>query len=147
MQLRSCGRTYRMVARAVLVSCVAAAGCDALLQADYGFANDARVTVEGTSPVPLLLLTSTRYTTLYNASTGQWEASLVVADTQHLATLPFDGSYDLRRKDRFLVRLVNPDSAAEAVVHLQVRMDGRLVYTQRASMRDAALQYMTYFRP
>jgi hypothetical protein len=130
-----------------LLLAVALGGCGSLLQAEHGLADSAAVTVEGSSAVPLLLVTSTHYVRIYDLFTGETEANLITADTVRVAALPYQSSHDLKRKDRFLARLVNPDTAVTANVRLEVRLDGRLVYSQWANIRDAALQYMTYFQP
>lgn len=125
---------------------LAMSGCDSLLGSDQAaFANEARIIVEGTSAVPLRLITSTNFNAIRDPDTGDLVATDVVGDTASLTSLPFDRVFRVRGADRFLVRLINPDISVTATVHLRIHLDDRLVYNQRATMRDASLQYIAYY--
>ena len=137
----------RMAFAAPALIALAAAGCDSLLGTDQSaFANEARVTVDGTSTVPLQLLTSSNFIATRDSISGELVASEIVGETITLSTLPFDRAFDLRGMDRFLVRLANPDPNVTATVHLRIRLDNNEVYNQRATMRDASMQYIAYYR-
>jgi hypothetical protein len=132
---------------ALLAAALMSTGCDNILDSGQAaFAYEARVVVDGSSAVPMRLLTSTRFFMQRDSVSGDLVASEVVGDTQALNRLPHDSTYGIRGADRFLVRLLNSDSVTEATVRLRVYLDGRQVYDQRAVMRDASLQYIAYFR-
>lgn len=125
-----------------------ATGCDSVLGSDQAaFAADAHVRLAGTSPVPLLLITSTAFVARRDLDTGNLVTQLLAADTIVLQTAEFDRHFDIFGRDRFLVRVVNPDADRSADVHLRVSLDDREVYNQRATMRDAALEYTAYYVP
>jgi hypothetical protein len=127
---------------------VASAACDGLLgSGEAAFAADARVLVSGTSPVPLLVITSTNFFSELDVGTGDRVTRLVLSDTLVLETPNLDRHYDIFGADRFLVRIVNPDAENTADILLQVELDGRQVYSQRATMRDASLEYTAFYRP
>jgi hypothetical protein len=130
------------------VFALALSGCDSILGSNQAaFAYEARVIVEGSSAVPLRLITSTNFATSRDPDTGELVAAQVVGDTAHLTGLPFDRVFEIRGADRFLVRLINPDINVTATIHLRVHLDDREVYNQRATMRDASLQYIAFYRP
>jgi hypothetical protein len=127
----------------VLLPVVAA--CNSILDTDQAaFAYEARVIIEGTSEVPLRLVTSTNFIAVPDPETGDLVSSLVVSDTVIVTSLPYNHVFEIRGADRFLVRLTNPD--IDVTVHLRVLMDEREVYGQRATMRDATLEFITYFQ-
>jgi hypothetical protein len=139
--LRRCARF--LLAAALLVT----AGCEGLFGSDQAaFAEEARVLLEGTSPVPILLVTSTNFVAGIDNETGGVVTDLVVADTVVLTTIDVDQTYDIFGADRFLVRVANPDLDETATIHLRVLMDGREVFNQRATMRDASLEYTAFHR-
>ena len=121
---------------------VPAAGCDSLLDSSQEIASDAQVLVTGTSPIPLMLVFSNDYTRVVDAQTGETRTTLARADTLRL-DLPIDRTYPLGASARILVRLINPDSTVTADIHMRVLLDGKQeVYSQRASMRNATLEYV-----
>jgi hypothetical protein len=139
-------RTILALVAAVLGATSAA--CDGLLGTDQAaFAADARVLLSGTSPVPLLLVTSTNFTAEQDFVTGELITNLIVSDTITLATPTLDQHFEILGADRFLVRLINPDLNETADIHLRVELDGRQVYNQRATMRDASLEYTAFYQP
>lgn len=124
---------------------IAVAGCDSLLGTDQAaFAAEARVLLDGTSPVPILLVTSTNFRAGIDDETGEVVTDLIAADTVVLTTIDVDETYDIFGADRFLVRVANPDENETATIHLRVLLDGREVYNQHATMRDASLEYTAF---
>lgn len=133
---------------ALALLALSGSACDGLLGSDQAaFAAEAHVLLSGTSAVPLLLVTSTNFFTVTDPDTGQLFTTLIASDTLTLPTPTADQRYDIFGADRFLVRLVNPDAEETADVHLRVQLDGREVYNQRATMRDASLEYTAYYQP
>lgn len=145
------GRSHALlrIARGLLLAAAGStAACDGLLGSDQAaFAEDAHVLVSGTSPVPLLLVTSTNFVSTLDIDSGLRVTTLILADTLVLETAEFDRHFDIFGADRFLVRLVNPDENETADVHLTIELDGRTVYNQRATMRDASLEYTAFYQP
>jgi hypothetical protein len=130
-----------------LAGALSLAGCDAILSSEAGLADRVEVSVTGSAAVPLLLITSTDFLAEYDFVAEEWRVLLVKADTTRLASLPYNQSRDIKGRDRYLVRLVNPDLSVTVDVGMDVRLDGRLVFTERAFLRDATLQYFTWFGP
>lgn len=146
---RKFNHRLRRAALAVVVAtfAITSAACDSLFGSDtVAFANTARVIVTNEGGVPLLLVTSTRFTARLDPLTGEEVYTVSEADTVNITGAAFDQTFDIEGADRFLTRLVNPDIQRTATVHLRVRLDEREVYNQRATLRDAALQYSNSFR-
>jgi hypothetical protein len=142
------GRALPALLGALVALTLTISGCNSVLESNQAaFADEARVSVEGSSAVPLQLITSTNFIAVRDPVSGELVASEVVAETTSITGLPFNRVFTIRGSDRFLVRLVNPDINVTATVHLRIHLDGREVYSQRATMRDASLQYLTYFDP
>jgi hypothetical protein len=144
-------RRIRRVVQAASLGLVflPAAACDSFLGTDQAaFAAEARVLLDGTSPVPVLLITSTNFLAQRDFETGQIVTQLLAADTVVLTTSDFDvdETYDIFGADRFLVRVANPDDDETASIHLRVMLDDREVFNQRATMRDASLEYTAFHR-
>jgi len=129
-----------------LIVSTLAAGCDSLLDTSRDLAEEAQVLVTGTSPVPLRVILSNNFTNIQNPDDGTITTQLIIADTFDL-TLPIDHRYSLGNNARIFVRVWQPDSAQTADVLMRVLLDGeREVYEQRATLRDAYLEYtFTYF--
>lgn len=137
----------RASAAALVLATFTLSACNSILGSNQAaFAYEARVIVEGSSGVPLRLLTSTNFFASRDMDTGELLASQIVGDTATLNTLPFNRTFNIRGSDRFLVRLINPDADSTATVHLRIHLDDREVYNQRATMRNASLQYIAYFQ-
>lgn len=96
----------------------------------------ANVVIQGTSPVPLSLITSSEFVIETDPETFEQTAVLLVSDTVEI-TPPFDDTYRIDAFERFLVRLVNADSAV-ASIRMQVLVDGSLEYDQAADMSQGA---------
>jgi hypothetical protein len=131
-----------------LALAVTLTGCSSVLGSDQAaFADEARVIITGESGVPLQLLTTTDFVASRDPETGELVPTILTTDTTILATLPHDQVYTVTGWDRFLAKLVNPDTAVTATIQMRVLMDGREVFNQRATMRDASLAFFVYFQP
>ncbi len=126
------------VAFAVLLS-----GCSNLIESEQRLVKNARVTVSGTSPVPMLLITSTNFTATRNLEAGGLNVNYILADTAAI-TLPYDRSYSFGESDRFVVKLVNGDRDSTASVEMRVYLDGEENYRQAAIMKDSSLEFVFY---
>lgn len=136
---RSLVATYGAMAAMIITL---AAGCSSILDTDRTTAGSARVVVTGSSPVPLQLVTSTRFARGFDEE-GQEQIRLIVADTANV-TPPIDKSVAFGTSDRFAVLLINPSTEATADITMTVSVDGKEVYRQAATLRDASLRF-TYF--
>lgn len=120
-------------------------GCDSLLGSGRPrFADRARVIIEGDTPVPLTVVTSTRFIAVRSEG-GSYVSTLILADTVTLDSLPYDQVHGISGADRFLVRLINPDSTVTATIHMRVRLDDNEVFNQRATMRAASLESISFY--
>jgi len=134
--------------RWLALTVVLAGGCSSVLGSDQAaFADEARVIITGESAVPLQLLTSTNFVASPDPESGELIPTILEADTTILEALPHDRVYVVSGWDRFLVKLVNPDTAVTVDIQMRVLMDGREVFNQRAMMRDASLAFFVYFQP
>lgn len=129
----------------LLVTCALGA-CDSLFGADVRFAERARVIVTNEGSTPLLLITSTQFVLTTNLLTGQQNAEISRADTIRINAASLDQTFEISGRDRFFAGVFNPDSTRTATIHLRVQLDDREVYNQRATLRQASLQYASYFR-
>jgi hypothetical protein len=125
---------------------MAAAGCSGLLDSSQNYAENAQIIVTGTSPVPMLLILSNRYTAIADQTTGNITVQIEQADTLELS-LPIDRTYPLGDQFRILARLQNADSTSTASINMRVLLDGKdEVYNQNATMKDSYLEYrFSYF--
>jgi hypothetical protein len=119
------------------------AGCNSITDTDTRPVTNARVVVSGTSPVPLVLVTSFDFGATRSAETNELQVFMVHADTTTIS-LPYDQTHPFGGSDRFHVRLINPDLNETASVRMQLFVDGRAVFDQQANMRDATLTF-TFF--
>jgi hypothetical protein len=131
------------LAGALLVALFATSGCDSIVETDTRPVTNARLIISGTSPVPLLLVTSFNFGATRNVETGELQVTLIRADTLTVS-LPFDRTFPFSGADRLHVRLINPDVNATASVRMQLQVDARQVFNEQANMRDASLSY-TFF--
>jgi hypothetical protein len=130
---------WRIVIGALVVL-IGAAGCSWYSTGPKPPAQ-ARVQVTGTGP--LLIITSEAFDRTVNDSTGVTEMVLYQADTA-TSSLPFDSAYDVAPSDRFLVRVVNPDTVPRDV-QVQVYFDGDLKFDRSATLTNASIQYSRFF--
>lgn len=143
-QLAMCRR--RAGVSALLSALVlAAVGCDGLLDTGREVRTSARIQVSGTSPVPLILMTSDQFLGVQDPTTGQIVTQILVADSLIIDRLPVDTTYSLGQYNRFLVRLINPDTAATALVRMIIRLDDEEeVYDVEARVTGAYIEYTYY---
>lgn len=131
---------------AVVMALGASAGCSSILDTRRNLADEARILAEGTSPVPLTLITSTEYVGARDPATNEFVIDLIDSDTSQVTELPLEERIPLDDNGRIFVRLWNPDLDATASVRLRVYLDDELVYDVSADMRDAYLEYVfVYF--
>lgn len=124
-----------------------ATACDSIFgSSKSAFADEARVIVDGTSPEPLLLITSTEFLTTRDPVSDEVVTTLIVSDTVTLATLPGEAFRRIRGADRFLARIANSDSASTADIHMRVMLDDKLVFDQRALMRNSSLEFTAFYQ-
>ena len=121
--------------------------CSSILDTSEDYADNAIVEVTGTSPVPLLLVSSTNWVYVTDPQTGESTVAMNDSDTVSL-TLPINRSVAITNSYRIFFALINPDSTQTATVRMRVRLDDQLVYDQAATMRDASLEFsFAYGRP
>jgi len=131
---------------AVLAIAASLAACNGLLDTSRDTYSFARVQVTGTSPVPLLLMTSDQFQTVQDPGTGFLTTLLLAADTIVVNTLPADTTVSLGQFNQFLLRLINPDTSKTADIRLIIRLDDKKeVYNVGAKVTGAYLEY-TYYR-
>ena len=120
------------------------AGCG-IFETEDEIADEARVLIEGTSPIPLQVITSTRFERVYNEE-GDLNTLLLVSDTVMIdLETPFDEIFPVKPDVGFLVRLRNLE-ADPAVVSMRVYFDGDLRYDQQnVSLSDASLEFSYIF--
>ncbi len=120
-------------------------GACGLLVSGEEVAENARVVVTGTTPVPLELVTSTKFTRTTD-ETGEVTTTLAFADTIFVSLAePHDQIYPVAPDRGFLVRLRN-FSEEPAVVSMQVYFDGNLHYDrQDMTLQDATLEFSYIF--
>lgn len=128
-----------------LIITLFSAGCNTISDPSEEYAENAHVEVTGTSPVPLLLVSSTNWVYQVNEETGERTIGLVTADTLEVQ-LPVERTVALAPTYRILFRIINPDSARAASVRMRVRLDGDVMFDETATMRDAALEYSFNYR-
>jgi hypothetical protein len=130
----------------LLIVSALATGCDSLLDTSQDIAEEAQLIVTGTSPVPLRVIFSNNFTNIQNPEDGTITTQLIIADTVEL-TLPIDRSYPLGNNARVFFRVWQPDSLQTADILMRILLDGeREIYEQRATLRDAYLEYTyTYY--
>jgi hypothetical protein len=127
-------------ARAIAIAMMlGTAGCN-VFASEPDRVEQARVIIDGTTPVPLTLVTSGNFIVQNDSSTFEPVVTLFLADTASLQ-LPYESMYSMGEYERFLVRLINPDTAT-ATVRMRVLVDGRLEYDQSATMSDASMQFV-----
>jgi len=138
-------RPHSAAGFAALAFALALAGCGGLLDTEHESYTTARVQVTGTSPVPLLLVTSDQFQTVQDPGTGFLETQFLNADSTVIPTLPFDSTVSLGQFNQFLLRLINPDTLQTADIRLIIRLDDKKEdYNVGAKVTGAYLQYTYY---
>lgn len=117
-----------------------------IFENEEDIADNARVVVSGSTPVPLILVTSTKF----QRSVGQGGQPLILptrADTVELElTSVHDQTYPVKPDKGFLARLINPTEET-ATVSMQVYFDGRLQYDQQnVSLTDSSMEFSYTFQ-
>lgn len=139
-------RTRRFALRLLPILAVAlpATACD-VFQPGTETPDQARVVVSGSTPLPLRLITSTRFTRTTDED-GSTVTTFTDADTVYLdVDIDFDRVYPVKPDNRFLARLTNPE-AEDATVSMRVYFDGDLEYDQEnVTLRDASLEFSYVF--
>ncbi|HEX6939847.1 MAG TPA: hypothetical protein VF158_10585 [Longimicrobiales bacterium] len=126
---------------AVLILTLFSAGCNTIEDPTEHYAQNARIEVTGTSPVPLLLVSSTQWAYKIDPATGERVLEIASADTTTIE-LPAEKTVGLAPTYRILFRVINPDTAETATVRMRVHLDEELVYDVEGTLRDASLEYM-----
>jgi len=117
------------------------AGCDLLKGPSRpDRADEAHIEVTGSSPVPLLLVTSNDWGDGFDELTGERIVVLFQADTAQI-DLPHQATVRLAPLYGVLFRVINPDTAQDASIRMRVRLDDELVFDESATMRAASLEY------
>jgi len=120
-------------------------GCGGLLDTEHESYTTARVQVTGTTPVPLLLVTSDQFQTVQDPGTGFLSTLFLNADTAIITELPSDTTVSLGQFNQFLLRLINPDTLQTADIRLIIRLDDKKeAYNVAAKVTGAYLEYTYY---
>lgn len=107
-------------------------------------AENARVEVTGTSPVPLQLVQSTEWFLYTDLETGDELVSLISADTTEVE-LPFERTVAFTNSRRIYFEVRNPELEEEAEIRMRVLFDDAVMFDQSATMRDASLSFSFFF--
>lgn len=133
----------RLVAAPLIIT-LCATGCNTVSDPTEKYAERASVEVTGSSPVPLLLVSSTNWRFESDPETGdQWVVPLT-ADTVEVE-LPADHTVQLAPTYRILYQVINPSEDQEANVRMRVFLDDKQVFDQSATLRNATLEYSYFY--
>ena len=147
MQNRIYRRRSRIAWVALSILTLLTVSCSSILDTSEDYADNAIIEVTGTSPVPLLLVSSTNWAYVNDPQTGESTVAMNDSDTVSLQ-LPINRSVPITNSYRIFFALINPDSTQTASIRMRVRLDDQLVYDQAATMRDASLEFsFAYGRP
>jgi len=127
-----------------LLLAMALAGCSSILDSSGIYPDEAKVTVSGSTPVPIRIITSNNFVGVWNPEAVKWDVTFNAADTAIVTTLPFNRTTPLRDTGVFFVRVTNPDLDATASIDLRVQIDDNDAYRQEATLRDASIEYVFY---
>lgn len=128
----------------VVLALAVLAGCSSILDSSGAFPDEARVTVTGSSPVPLQVVMSNNFIGIWNPEAAKWDVTLHAADTLAVTSFPFNRTMAVRETGVFFVRVTNPDVDATAAITLNVQVDDRDTYRQEATLRDASIEYVFF---
>lgn len=103
----------------------------------------ARVAVGGDAGVQVTLLASTEFLASPVRGVDSTRVELLAADTLQ-RTVPFDTIYDISEVQRVFVRVLAVASA-DAMLRLQVRVDGEEKYDQTGTLLERTLQFLYFF--
>lgn len=116
--------------------------CTSVFESGDKRADAANVFVTGTSTEPLMLILSNDFDT-QPGDGGAVGVTLLSADTFTVNLLaPVERSYPFDGSDRFLARLINPDTFNAVDVHMRIFLDSDEVYNQQANLLDAELEFV-----
>lgn len=126
----------------LLTTSVAACG---VFESEEDIAKNARVVISGSTPVPLTLITSTRFERSF-AENGQPLLTLIRSDTTELTlSSVHDEIHPIRPDKGFLARVINPTQET-ATISMQVYFDGELNYDQQnVSLTDSSIEFSFIF--
>ena len=128
---------------ALLASSALAAGCD-LSAAPDDKPTEALIRIEGSSPNPLKLITSTDFTEQFNTSSTEYTAVLFRSDTAEIS-LPYNATVNLGAPASVYVQLLQPGKGT-ASVRMRVELDNGEGYDRSANLTDnASLIYWFLF--
>lgn len=130
----------RVTRLALSILTILAASCSSVLDSTQDYADNAIIEVTGSSPVPLLLVSSTNFVYINNPENNTQTISTNTADTVSLQ-LPINRTVSITDRYRIYFSVINPDSTQTASIRMRVRLDDKLVYDQSATMRDASLEF------
>ncbi len=138
------GHRRTVLGTAFLIAALAAAGCDAITDTTGRYADDARIELSGTSPGPLVLVSSTHWVYAIDENTGFPYVHLYEADTTEVE-LPAEKNVALAPRYRILFRVINPH-AEEANIRMRVLLDGELKYDAETPIGDMPVDYTFRFQ-
>ncbi|HEX7118868.1 MAG TPA: hypothetical protein VF212_08780 [Longimicrobiales bacterium] len=134
------GRRVAVPGAAAFILTLFAAACNTISDPTEHYAENAHIELTGTSPVPLVLVTSTVWGQKVDEETGDLVTELMQADTAEVE-LPFERTVALAPTYRILFRVINPDTAESASIRMRVHLDDELVYDQPGTLLNASLEY------
>ncbi len=140
MQILQDWRRPRVNRLALPILTLLAGSCSSVLDSTQDYADSATIEVTGTSPVPLLLVSSTNWVYVTSQETGALIVSTTTADTVSLQ-LPINRTISITDRYRVFFQVINRDTTQTASIRMRVLLDSKLVFDQAATMRDASLEY------
>jgi len=132
------------IASAALILTLFSTACNTVTDPRTKYATNAHIEVTGSSPVPLLLVTSTNWGIEYDELNGEEWIVLIEADTAEIE-LPVERTVPLAPRYQILFRVINPDSQHDAKVRMRVRLDDTEVFDETRIMRDASMEYSFFY--
>ena len=137
------GSYYAVVGVALFIITLSTTGCDEILGPSRKRAETASVELEGTSPGPLQVVTSTNWILTQDQLTGESMIQLFSAETTE-AELPFEKSVKLAPYYRVLFRVMNPHPET-AQVRMRVLLDGEETYKMETPVADEPVDFTYVF--
>lgn len=137
------GSYIAAIGAALFIITLSTTGCDEILGPSRKRAETASVELEGTSPGPLQLVTSTNWILTLDQATGESMIQLFAAETTE-ADLPFQKSVKLAPYYRVLFRVVNPHPDT-ARIRMRVLLDGEETYKMETAVADEPVDFTYVF--
>jgi len=137
------GSYYAVVGVALFIITLSTTGCDEILGPSRKRAETASVELEGTSPGPLQVVTSTNWILTQDQLTGESMIQLFAAETTE-AELPFEKSVKLAPYYRVLFRVMNPHTDT-ARIQMRVLLDGEETYKMETAVADEPVDFTYVF--